>query len=261
MVALSFGSDNHEIGVYDLLSSNQEYYNPEIYFTTLPLSFSSEITPLYIKEVTNNLGSRNISTLFSERMRYGQLCNRTSIASFITSYSDVKSKYFISNSNLYTQPTGTHNKFNYANKILSFPIISSGDLSSQTISRDADNFIVSGGNDMNIRYWNLSSSSFYHISNVDFKKRTYRTSTKSTTMIKELVGNEIEPGGGSPFKGGSSPDRGFSEYQFKNGNAEGYEKNIPIHAGHKDTINDLVCIENHGILVSCSRDHTVKVWK
>lgn len=269
MVMLSFGSDNHEIGVFDLLNFTKDCLNPEIYVSSLP-SQTAENEILFLKDVTKYESSCNIRNLFGERNHYDYLPDRSPLNDIIAFYSDplnlnqnmMKEKWLTDSTNSYNLTNTLFTQQNYASKILCFPRFSNKDLRSPGAARDAENIFVSAGNDMNIRYWNLSYGKYYHINNVDFKRRTYHTHSDTMTVINEFTGKDVgsEPNGSKI----NYQELGFSEYQFKNGSKLGagsYEKNMLAHAGHTDAINDLVWLENHNLLASCSRDHTIKVWK
>lgn len=271
MVMLSFGSDYHEMGIYDILDFNRDCLNPEIYFSSLP-SNAVENNIIYLKDVTKYESSFNIRNLFSERMHYDFLAIRSPIYNILSFYSDPlnfnqnmqKEKWLSSSTNSYNQTNSLFNHQNCANKLLSFPKLSNRDLRYPMGVRDAENVIISAGNDMNIRYWNLTYGKYYHVNNVDFKKRYYHTQTDTLTVINEYTGPEIETSNYINLNKANSQDMGFSEYQFKNGCKLGtgsYEKNVLAPAGHKDTITDLIWLENNGLLVTCSRDQTIKVWR
>jgi len=150
-------------------------------------------------------------------------------------------------------------------KIVAFPKISQKDLQSSTyIPKDYENFLLTAGNDLHVRYWNLTSGTNYHINNFDGKKRNYNTIPGDITILNEsLAKPELESS--KDKNGAKKEDKSFSDFQYKNGYSLGPDKPVDKYflasASHKDVINDMLFMDKNDILVTCSRDHTIKLWK
>jgi len=149
-------------------------------------------------------------------------------------------------------------------------------------------YIISAGNDMTIRYWDLAKESLHGLNSSN--KRSYlinapnkidncffSTSTFYSTVI--LQSNEVSisklPKKEIPF---------FSEYQnyngisFHSGHQNEFDESCDMlkfcskvsDACHKNTITDLINVNlmdnssnnvNHNLLISSSWDGTIKIWK
>lgn len=147
-------------------------------------------------------------------------------------------------------------------------------------------YVISAGNDMTIRYWDISKDGLFGSNNQNSNlKRSYlinapnkidncifSTSSYDSTVI--LQSNEIS-NSKIPKKDVSS----FSEYQnyngvnFHLGIQNEFDENLEVlkyctkisDAAHKNVITDMltmnVCNTNHNLLISSSWDGTVKLWK
>jgi len=202
----------------------------------------------------------NIRNSFSERVYYDNLAIKSPIYNILNYFSDsIKSsqdlqreKWMASSKNIYSQISRAFTYKNSAHKIVCVPNFSNRELRSNTVpSKDHQNIVFTAGNDLNIRYWNLSTDKCYHIHNADGRRRTTRVTNTDIIIYHEVGSTEADK-------------TGFAPYQYKNGytlNNGTSDKQILAQAGHKDVINDILVMDRNEILVTCSRDKTIKVWR
>lgn len=260
LIGVSFGSDHHEIGFWNFNDFNKTAKNPEIYFYS-SYNAATECSVSYLKDLGKSEYIFNIKNSFAERKHYEYLNINSPVYNTLSYFSDSinKNQYlqrekWLSNSkNIYDNISRTFLYTNSAHKIVCLPNFSPRELRSRLIpAKDTQNIILTAGNDMNLRYWNLSSEKFYHISNVDGKKRMYNTNNTGVLVYQETHSNDNDKAG-------------FSNYQNKNGYSlnpmNNSDKVLLAQAGHRGPINDIIVVEKNEMVITCSKDKTIKVWK
>jgi len=248
--------------------------NPDLYLMSTYNS-EKENKIAYLKDITKNEVVFNVKNVFEERMFYDFLALRSPIYNILSFYSDplnqnqniIKERWLSNTRNVYTNTTKIFQYKNYVKKILSFPKLSQKDLqNSLLLPKDYENILVTAGNDLNIRYWNLTTNQHYHINNYDGRKRSYNTISGDINIINETYSRSENEIRGQPNGAKTANDKCFSDFQFKNGyslntGSSNIEKSYLASASHKDVINDMILMDRNEILVTCSRDHTIKLWK
>jgi len=260
LIGISFGSDYHEVGFWNFSDFNKVNKNPEIYLYS-SLNSGAECSPSYLKDVTKSESVFNIRSSFSERRYYDYLAINSPDYNILSYFDDSihqsqesqSEKWLQQSKSIYRHASTAFQYRNSAHKIVCLPTFSPRELRNKVIpAKEMQNVILTAGNDMNIRYWNLTSDKFYQVYNVDGKKRSYNCTNTGMLVYQEVFSND--------------PDKtGFSAYQNKNGCSlpvsNFVEKNVLAQAGHKDTINDILVAEKNEMLITCSRDKTIKIWK
>lgn len=260
LIGISFGSDHHEVGFWNFSDFNKVAKNPEMYIYS-SLSSATECSPSYLKDLTKTESIFNIKNSFSERKYYDYLAINSSIYNVLSYFGDSinhsqdmqREKWLSQSRNIYSHMSRAFQYRNSVHKIVSLPNFSPAELRNKTVpTKEMQNIIITAGNDMNLRYWNMSTEKYYQISNVDGKKRSYNLTNTDMLIYQEVPSLDPEK-------------TGFSNYQNKNGYSlsmtAATDKNFLAQAGHKDVINDVVVSERYEMLITCSKDKTIKIWK
>ena len=278
------GNENYEIGMWNideynnksnicnlLLKVNSIDQNDENTYEPLLL----EIPTINSQEINNKNNTltnnrKDIENHFNNLNKYtyiyNNLANRNLINSKIKNELYISCKKNLNNlCNIYENPTTVQ-------CVLS-PLC--GENSFENAS-----YIITGGNDRTIRYWDLSRD----VNNKYLHKNSYIVNTP--TNMTNCVFKQFKLNGTTVLESNevfNQPETkikipGFSDYQNYNGiNYYSSEKNIKsgystrnLDVSHKSVVTDLLAfnldeddyIENpHNFLVSSSWDGTIKVWK
>lgn len=262
LVGVSFGSDYHEVGFWNFSDFNKVYKNPEIYLCS-SLNPGAEFSPGYLKDMTKSESIFNISNSFTDRKYYDYLAINSPLYNVLSYFGDSinhsqdmqRDRWLSQSKNLYNQTSRAFQYRNSVHKMVCLPNFSPGELKAKVVpGKELQNIIITAGNDMNVRYWNLTNDRFYHIYNADGKRRAYNFTNTSILTYQESYSMDPEK-------------TGFSNYQNKNGyklnfTGSNNDKNLLLtQAGHKDVINDVLVAEKNDMLITCSRDTTIKIWK
>ena len=290
------GSDFHEVGFWNISSNNcdillkvnnvkltKETKDKNIFISDIdyPVPLKNLFFDKYI------IGKKNdISMEYMNLNKYSYLPNNNYIKllSMKHAYDDFYIKRYsnLDKINLFK------NNINNTVQSISAPFCDKNNINNN-LNYLNSSFIITGGNDKIIRYWDISKEGINNINGNNLNDRgsyiinapnnlSYANYSKSS--FNDLV--ILQSNESYDDIGKKSNIVGFSEYQNYNGIT--YHSNVQNEfetncqgdlkfctkisdPSHKGTINDLLCyglnlsdgINN--ILVSCSSDGTVKLWK
>ena len=243
LTAVSFGSNYHEVGFWDFNKFENGTLSPELYFYALP-DAHVECRPAYMKDMKAMEPLFQMKNGLRDKMDYSYLDRQPKMAAinrfFEDSMLNLQGKY--TEKRLMGLEQGAAKYKNSVYKIVSTPNFSSTQMkNSITWHKDLQNVVLTTGNDMNIRYWNLTDESYYQIYSMDGKRRDYKVVESDYTVYKEVL-----VGGNEAMTGSQERAR---------------ESHVLMQNGHRDRINDLLVLEKNEMVVSCSRDKTIKIWK
>lgn len=260
LVGVSFGSDYHEVGFWNFSDFSKNAKNPEMYFYSSP-NTSTECNPSYLRDASKSESIFNIRNSFTERKYYDYLAINSPAYDVLNYFSDSinhsqdmqREKWLSSSKNIYNNTSKAFLYRNSVHKIVCLPHFSPRELRSRMVpGKELQNIIFTAGNDMNIRYWNLSTNKFFHLYNIDGRKRAYNLTNTDMLVYQEIFSQDNER-------------TGFSSLQNKNGCSLNVhnpnDKKVLAQAGHKDVVNDMLVVEKNDLIITCSKDKTIKVWK
>jgi len=242
MTAVSFGSNYHEVGFWDFNKFENETLSPELYFYALP-NAQVECRPAYMKDMKKMEPLFQVKNVLKDKIDYSYMSRQPKMSNISQLFDDpmieLQGKY---NEKRFSGLGQRGSRYkNSVHKIVSTPSFSSTHMkNSITWHKDLQNIVFTAGNDTNIRYWNLTEEQYYQIYNADGRRRDYKVLESDYTVYKEvIVGGE----------GMTDSQKKESEYKML------------METGHLDRINDLLVLEKNEMIVSCSRDKTIKIWK
>ena len=218
-------------------------------------SLKSECIPLHLKDTTKFEPIFNIRNSLKERAEYNNLASQASVHKVLDYFIDERNpQHWLFKPNHSAESLSkVHMNKNSVHKIVCTPNFTPSQLRHPSSwHKDLHNVIFTVGSDMNIRYWNLTDEKYHHIYNVDGMRRRYQVIESDYLLVREGLTENFEK---------KSNNLTQSIYE-KNGGEEVLRGFHPLkHAGHRDRINDLLVLEKNEMIVTCSRDKTIKVWK
>ena len=254
LLGIGLGSNNHEIGIWNL-NSFRENMNPEIYYVS-----TAEENPIFkipfLKSCRKSESFSNFNNSFSERSYFdgfSKIFPHNDILSYLSdplmqNQTSIKEKWLMNSKNCYSNISSYFSSKDMAKKIIFLPQQGNN-------GKNCDNVMITAGNDRNIRYLNFTTDLKYdnhykkpmkgfHINNVDNKERGYTIERNGDIYIC----HEFEKKNEKKINGINDGQNNFK---------------IDEKAGHKDFIQDMIfCDREKGaLLITASRDHTVKIWK
>jgi hypothetical protein len=275
---------DHEMGLWNLKTANFDMLfkvNPSEGKEIKPLT--TEIPGLFrIRKDTDeyqNSDEYNLNFIYKNISRYTHLFENMATKNTVINY--VSSEFYSHSNKRLSKLTNLFDVVNTVQIALSPMNTKMGDINN--FSNENVPYIISAGNDMTIRYWDITKESLYGTSGTT--KRSYLVnapnkiencifSTSSFEYTTILQSNEIY---NSKTAKKDSPF--FSEYQNYNGIdfhpsvQQDFDSTSEVlkfcqkvsDASHKNVITDLITVNitdaNYPVLVSSSWDGTLKVWK
>jgi len=224
--------------------------SPEIYLYASP-SVQSECVPVHLKDHTKFEPIFNLRNSLKSKTEYNDLASQASVNKIVDYFIDERNpQNWLFNQNKQNSSLNVGNK-NSVHKIVCTPNFTPSQVKHPSPwHKDLDNVIFTVGSDMNIRYWNITQEKYHHIYNIDGMRRRYQMIESDYLLIREGLKENMEKNNLSKSiyesKEGQKVSRGFDPLK---------------HAGHRDRINDLLVLEKNEMIVTCSRDKTIKVWK
>lgn len=288
LIAVSYASNNHEIGVWEL-NTSLPVNEPKIV-----LSCENDIRHFSSKPIlvnkTNEESTSMLHSKFSDRSYYDYVSHLSPHFDILEFYRDpvlhsqnqLKEKWLMNLKTTYSNIKSLSEYKNYAKSMILLP---GRPFLRGPPQMQLRNMFITAGNDRNIRFWNLSNlpneqlkESCVQVCNVDNHPRYYsQLLTGDIYSVKESTVKPIIEENESIFS-----MIGFSEKKpFYNGLSEYYNRNAVdmklqqnnnpnqisrlANPYHRDAITDMIFVEspnnNTNYLISASMDRTIKVWR
>lgn len=257
------GSNNHEIGIYNVLNTDSDYLNPEYYFVS-----TFEETPTfkipYLAHRKEEEAFTNSNYRYSERSVYEYFSFHSSYKDIVTFLDDplienenkIKSVWFKDSLNSLQKTTDLFKFRNIAKKVMNLP--------NEFVYQPAnsknilENVLITAGNDRNIRFWQLQNE-------VKGQKEVKKNSFQINCADGRERAYKQEKSGGITIVHEFEKNKNFNSFyeQENNGNLNENGMRFDERICHKDAIEDVIYVEREkGVLVvSGSRDSTIKIWK
>ncbi|EDK32081.2 WD domain, G-beta repeat protein (macronuclear) [Tetrahymena thermophila SB210] len=275
LLAMSYVSDNHEVAMFNLNEQMVDNIKPAVYMLSTD-NYNPIIHNPMLKSINKqeNFKNCNKNTL-KDMMDYDfipKFSEQVDVLSYLkdplmTNQNNIKMKWLEQSNNCFQNIKKIQDCKNYVSKIICLPSYSSQ--SYQTIPKAVQNQIITCGNDRNIRLWPMVSDppsksntqldtqiKGFHISNVDDCQRNFsqkkvadvltlheysRTSFQQSTVYQQNVKKKSQ----------------IEEYNYPT-----FSQNDK-RSCHYDTITDMMYLERDqgALLITGSRDKTIKIWK
>ena len=259
LINIGFGSNNHEIGFFNLINASQDYINPMIYFVS-----TCEENPIFKIPFLTHRDEMftNFNYKYSERSVYEYFslmsCNND-VLSFLDdpvmkTQNNIKQYWLDESKYCLSKITRLFEYRNIVKKTVGFCQNAGNSSNNQ---KTMENVFITVGNDRNIRYWTIQNDIKSsdkrrlggHINNADGKERLFKQEKNGDIFIiheYEKTLNNIQQG---KEHGEIEGEAAHFKYDEK--------------AAHKDNIEDVIYVERDkgALIVTASRDHTIKIWK
>lgn len=244
------------MGFWNVLNSSQDYLNPLIYFVS-----TKEENPIFkVPFLTHRDESfTNFNYKYSERSIY-EYFSLMSCYNDVLSFLDdplmrtqnhIKQIWLEDSKHSLSKLTKLFEYRNIVKKTIGFSQIA-GLSSSQ---KAYENVFITAGNDRNLRFWTLQGDlkgNYHkqrlggHISNADGRERLYKQEKNGDIYIVHEYEKTL-----NSYQKDNPVDIFDSGFKYD-------EK-----AAHKDNIEDVLFVEREkgGLVITASRDHTIKIWK
>lgn len=247
------------MGFWDILNSSMDYINPRLYVVS-----TYEENPIFkIPYLAHkDEAFTNYNFKYSERSVYeyfSMLSSYNDVLSFLDdplmkTQSHIKQMWMDESKHCLSRITRLFDYKNLVKKTLVF----SQNISASTSQKTLESVFLTVGNDRNIRYWALQNEGKIAgydkrkiggvINNADGRERFVKQEKNGDVVILHEYERSL-----NSIQGSGSKNNSYEEYENK------YNER----AAHKDDIEDILFIEREkgALIVTCSRDHTIKVWK
>jgi len=260
LINIGFGSNNHELGFWNVINASQDYLNPMVYFVS-----TYEENPIFKIPFLSHKDESfmNFNYKYSERSVYeyfSLMSSYNDVLSFLDdplmkTQNHIKQTWLEESKHCLSKITRLFEYKNIVKKTVGFCQNSS----SSNNQKAMENVFLTVGNDRNIRFWTIQNDVKGqcdkrkiggHVNNADGKERLFKQEKNGDILIvheyEKTLNNYQE-------KGNSTENCDIFEANFK------YEEK----ASHKDWIEDVIYVEREkgSLIVTASRDHTIKVWK
>lgn len=261
LINIGFGSNNHELGFWNVINASQDHLNPLIYLVS-----TSEENPIFKIPYLSRKDElfTNFNYKYSERSVYeyfSLMSSYNDVLSFLDdplmkTQNNIKQAWLEESKYSLSKITRLFEYKNIVKKTVGF-CQNAGNSSNQ---KALENVLITVGNDRNIRFWTIQNEmkSQYdkrklggHINNADGRERLFKQEKNGDILIVheyEKTLNNFQQQGKE-----HNESQELLDGQFK------YDEK----ASHKDNIEDVLFMEREkgALIVTGSRDHTIKVWK
>ena len=260
LINIGFGSNNHELGFWNVINAAQDNLNPLIYMVSTYEENPIFKIPYLVKKEES---FTNFNYKYSERSVYeyfSLMSSYNDVLSFLDdplmrTQNNIKQVWLEESKYTLSRITRLFEYKNTVKKSVGFSQISGGSSNQKTL----ENVLITVGNDRNIRYWTIQGEMKGqfdkrrlggHVNNADGRERLFKQEKNGDILIVHEFEKTLNT---SVQQGRENESQELWEEGFR------YDEK----ASHKDNIEDVLFVEREkgALIVTGSRDNTIKVWK